>query len=169
MPPKPSLQTGRPPKYVNTYIDRHGKLRCYFRRPGRSAIPLPTPIGTAKFTRAYAAALATAPDVIRRKAATQQRQTETRRLRENSRRLSKSRPATGVYLLLFDGEITYVGSSTNMADRVATHRTNGRPFDQHFFIGTRANERKALEELLIRKLRPRGNIRVLAPNNGREP
>jgi hypothetical protein len=140
-------------KYVNLYRDRQGKLRCYFRRRGRPAVPLPTRLGTFEFRRAYEAALATSPAEMRRKAVAQKRQAETRRIQEE-------RPTIGVYLLLFNNEIIYVGSSTNMANRVKAHRANGRVFDQMFFISTRMDERKALEELLILKLRPRGNTRM---------
>jgi len=30
----------RPPKYVHGFIDRHGKPRFYFRRPGFKQLPL---------------------------------------------------------------------------------------------------------------------------------
>jgi len=45
-------------KYVNEYRDRHGKVRRYFRRPGRRAIPLPGLPGSIEFMAAYEAALA---------------------------------------------------------------------------------------------------------------
>jgi integrase len=45
-------------KYVNEYLDRHGKLRRYFRRPGARAIPLPGLPGSIEFMAAYQAALA---------------------------------------------------------------------------------------------------------------
>jgi hypothetical protein len=31
----------RPPKYVQGFIDRHGKARFYFRRPGFKSVSLP--------------------------------------------------------------------------------------------------------------------------------
>ena len=31
----------RPPKFVHGFIDRHGKARFYFRRPGYKRAPLP--------------------------------------------------------------------------------------------------------------------------------
>ena len=31
----------RPPKYVQAFIDRNGKPRFYFRRPGFKSVPLP--------------------------------------------------------------------------------------------------------------------------------
>src|SRR6266568_864813 len=47
-------------RYVNEYRDRHGKIRRYFRRPGRRAIPLPGLPGSIEFIESYQAALATA-------------------------------------------------------------------------------------------------------------
>jgi enterobacteria phage integrase len=45
-------------RYVNEYIDRHGKLRRYFRRSGCRAMPLPGLPGSIEFMTAYQAALA---------------------------------------------------------------------------------------------------------------
>jgi integrase len=45
-------------KYVNEYVDRHGKIRRYFRRPGCRAVPLPGLPGSIEFMSAYQAALA---------------------------------------------------------------------------------------------------------------
>jgi integrase len=43
--------------YVKTYTDRHGRVRRYFRKPGRKAVPLPGVPGSAEFMDAYQAAL----------------------------------------------------------------------------------------------------------------
>jgi len=45
-------------RYVNEYIDRHGKIRRYFRRPGRKGLLLPGLPGSIEFMTAYQAALA---------------------------------------------------------------------------------------------------------------
>jgi hypothetical protein len=66
-------------------------------------------------------------------------------------------PLVGVYLLMRKGKVVYIGSSLNMPDRVADHRTNGRPFDQAVYIVTRANQRKRLEAILIRAIKPAQN------------
>jgi hypothetical protein len=66
-------------------------------------------------------------------------------------------PLIGVYLLLLNGEIIYVGSSLKMPERVNGHRTNGRPFDQVFYIATTADEREALERTLIKAIDPPQN------------
>jgi hypothetical protein len=48
-------------KHVNAFRDRHGKLRFYFRRGGRKAVPLPGLPGSAEFMDAYSIALAGDP------------------------------------------------------------------------------------------------------------
>ena len=44
-------------KHVNSFVDRHGRLRHYFRRSGGKAIPLLGMPGSAEFMAAYAEAL----------------------------------------------------------------------------------------------------------------
>ena len=46
------------PKFVHEYMDRHGKPRRYFRRPGFKKVALPGAIGSQEFRAAYEAALA---------------------------------------------------------------------------------------------------------------
>jgi integrase len=46
-------------KYVNEFIDRHGTVRRYFRRPGSRPVSLPGLPGSIEFMSAYQAALAT--------------------------------------------------------------------------------------------------------------
>jgi integrase len=46
-------------RYVNEFIDRHGKVRYYFRRPGSRSVPLPGLPGSIEFMDAYQTALAT--------------------------------------------------------------------------------------------------------------
>jgi integrase len=48
-------------KHVNTFKDRYGKLRHYFRRPGRKAILLPGEPGSSEFVEAYHAAMNNLP------------------------------------------------------------------------------------------------------------
>jgi integrase len=47
-------------RYVNEYLDRHGKIRRYFRRPGSRSVKLPGLPGSIEFMAAYQAALAVA-------------------------------------------------------------------------------------------------------------
>jgi hypothetical protein len=44
-------------RFVNSFIDRHGHVRHYFRRNGLKAIPLPGPFGSDEFMLAYRTAL----------------------------------------------------------------------------------------------------------------
>jgi hypothetical protein len=46
-------------RYVNEFIDRHGKPRYYFRRPGSRSVKLPDLPGSIEFMDAYQAALVT--------------------------------------------------------------------------------------------------------------
>src|SRR5687768_6616504 len=53
----------RPPKYTQGFIDRHGKARFYFRKPGLRRVPLPGLPWSPEFMAAYAAAMQDAPKV----------------------------------------------------------------------------------------------------------
>jgi hypothetical protein len=66
-------------------------------------------------------------------------------------------PLIGVYLLMLEGKIVYVGSSLDMPQRVAGHRSNGRPFERALYIATTAGEREALERILIHAIDPPQN------------
>jgi integrase len=50
--------------WVKHYIDRHGRVRIYFRKPGFPPVPLPGPYIGPDFLVAYYAALAGKPDEI---------------------------------------------------------------------------------------------------------
>ena len=134
----------RKPRYRYTYTaDVAGRTYTYFRRGNEPKVRLPNP-ESADFWDAYQTALHASPTELIRKAARIERE-------------RKKGPAVGVYLLMLEGEIVYVGSSRRMLLRVSSHRANGRPFDQAFYIGTKEDERLALEYLLIRRLRPNQN------------
>jgi hypothetical protein len=47
--------------WVKHYVDRNGRARLYFRKPGSPRIPLPGPYGSPEFLVAYYAALAGKP------------------------------------------------------------------------------------------------------------
>ena len=49
---------------INSFRDRHGKLRCYFRRKGCKAVPLPGVPGSPEFVAAYQAELDKAPQPV---------------------------------------------------------------------------------------------------------
>lgn len=48
----------RLPPHVESFVDRHGKRRVYFRRGKGPRVPLPVPTDSPEFAEAYAAALA---------------------------------------------------------------------------------------------------------------
>ena len=50
--------------HVNSFVDRYGKVRHYFRRRGHKAIPLPGLPGSEAFMAAYSAALGGVPDKV---------------------------------------------------------------------------------------------------------
>jgi hypothetical protein len=143
-------------RHVHSFIDRHGAPRLYFRRRGQPQTALPGPIGSPEFVLAYRAALkepAIMPSSLRGGVV-------ARRNRQDPNALQ---PLIGVYLLLLKGRIVYVGSSLNMPKRVAERRSNGRPFDQAFYIATTAKQREALERTLIRAINPWQNHRHCSP------
>lgn len=44
-------------KFIKAYVDRHGRRRCYFRRPGHPSMALPGEPGSRAFMAAYHAAM----------------------------------------------------------------------------------------------------------------
>ncbi len=57
----PGSPLRRPPKFVQAFIDRTGKSRFYFRRPGFKSVPLPGLPWSPQFMEAYEAAMAGEP------------------------------------------------------------------------------------------------------------
>jgi integrase len=51
-------------QYINSYRDRHGKMRWYFRRAGFKKVALPGAVGSAEFMAAYQSALASASPMM---------------------------------------------------------------------------------------------------------
>lgn len=88
--------------YVNSYRDRNGKLRHYFRRAGHMQIPLPGRLGSATFIRAYEAAVAGAPQA------------------PNLTRLK----AAGEIYFLTDGDYIKIGFTTNWDQRSGAYLTH---------------------------------------------
>jgi excinuclease UvrABC nuclease subunit len=78
------------------------------------------------------------------------------------------RGVSGVYLLYAHGEILYVGTSHNIAERIETHDASNRiPFRTVEFLAVNDRiERHAIERALIAHLKPRFNIRS-KDNKGR--
>jgi hypothetical protein len=136
--------------YVHSFIDRNGHVRNYFRRRGCPQIALPGLIGSQQFLMAYRTALdqpAVMPSALPGGIV-------MKRTRQNPNAVQ---PLIGVYLLMLKGRVIYIGSSLNMPQRINAHRSNGRSFDQAFYIATTAREREALERTLIAAINPSQN------------
>jgi hypothetical protein len=130
------------PPYVHSFTDARGKLRHTFRRKGHRQITLKGRPGSPAFMAAYEKAMAGT--------ALPPASTLVGGIAGNT-------PLIGVYLLMLKGMVVYIGESLHMPNRVAAHRTNGRPFDQVFYIATRANQRAVLERSLINAMHPSQN------------
>jgi hypothetical protein len=138
-------------RYVKNYIDNRGLPRLYFRRRGYPTVALPEPVDGPEFKLVYAAALnapPVSPSSLRGGVIAKSKGERWHEMKP---------PLIGVYLLIHKGQIVYVGSSLDMPIRVAAHKTNGRPFDQVFYIATSARQREVLERLLIRAIDPPQN------------
>jgi hypothetical protein len=69
------------------------------------------------------------------------------------------RASSGVYFLIKDERVIYVGRSANVIERIATHAKNAIiPFDSTHFICATGVEMDRLEQLYIGKLRPEFNV-----------
>ena len=64
----------------------------------------------------------------------------------------------GVYFLIADGEIVYVGQSVNVGARMAAHRNSGKEFDRYAWISCPAEQLDVMESLYIHVFRPPLNI-----------
>lgn len=58
----------KPLPHVQRFVDRHGRVRLYFRKPGMARCALPGPYGSPEFLAAYDAAMRGAPAEIGAKA-----------------------------------------------------------------------------------------------------
>lgn len=68
-----------------------------------------------------------------------------------------ARPSSGIYFLIRDKKIVYVGKSVNVHARVATHQKQ-KEFDQINFVECPVEQLHQIEQLYIRKFNPELNI-----------
>lgn len=80
------------------------------------------------------------------------------------RELSAPR-VTGVYFLIADGAVVYVGQSVNLASRVHSHESTIQ-FDRVLFLKVPRSELDAVERAFIYALTPKLNTRVTHPGRG---
>jgi len=136
--------------HLSRFRDRLGKWRYKFRRAGQQAYIQGQP-DSPEFMAQYHSLLSEA----RRSKSTAPRPVLKRRYCPSFD--DRGQPLVGVYLLMFNRKVVYVGSSLRMPQRVADHRSNGRPFDEVFYIATTPEQRKGLEKTLIRTINPLQN------------
>jgi len=67
-------------------------------------------------------------------------------------------PRCGIYMLFAAGALVYAGRSTNLRERLATHRRSGREFDDAKIIECDLETAIWLERELIRTLQPVQNL-----------
>jgi len=72
--------------------------------------------------------------------------------------IGKRIPVAGVYFLMLNGELVYVGRSDSVLKRLSQHRANKLFFDQFHVIGCTDKDQKKLEQFYISKFRPRLNL-----------
>jgi len=73
----------------------------------------------------------------------------------------------GCYVLLWRGEVAYVGQTENPMQRIGNHSRSYR-FDRVWFVPCRAEDLLDLEDHLIYHLRPRLNRTTRFTNGGEE-
>lgn len=66
--------------------------------------------------------------------------------------------ASGVYFLIRDAEVVYVGQSLDVLHRIARHRREGRKFDFFSYIECDAADMDRLEVLYIKAFIPEENV-----------
>lgn len=73
----------------------------------------------------------------------------------------------GIYVLLLNGEVVYVGRTINIFNRMADQDHRERTYDKIYFIRCNQDEIDRLEALMILKLKPReGNAYNFNKNTG---
>lgn len=66
--------------------------------------------------------------------------------------------ASGVYFLLREREVVYVGQSVDVLHRIARHRREGKAFDSFAYIECPVDDLDRLEALYIKAFVPRENL-----------
>lgn len=66
--------------------------------------------------------------------------------------------ASGVYFLIREGEVVYVGQSVDVLHRIARHRREGKRFDAFSYIECDSAEMDRLETLYIKSFVPEENL-----------
>lgn len=79
-------------------------------------------------------------------------------------------PLCGIYFIVVNNRIDYVGQSTNILCRLGQHAKVGRRCDRIAYMLCAVSELDALEAFYIKKFKPRGNsIQFKTPRSGSTP
>jgi len=79
--------------------------------------------------------------------------------------LQMPEPICGIYFLVHNGEIVYIGQSRNIAQRIWGHEGEKRKtWDRVFFLRVPDYDLDAIEGTLLRCLKPSGNARTVHGN-----
>lgn len=133
-------------KYVHVFRDRHGRLRHYFRRHGKR-IALPGVPGTQIYRQAYEACeaglrLPTLPQIV-----------------SEEKIIAHAMPwdgkCCGIYFLVREERIIYVGASRNVYIRMPRHK--GRGFDRWYWIPCEEEHLEVVERFYITTMLPEQN------------
>lgn len=152
MIPKPKLP------YLKVWRDRHGKTRSAYRRADatdgkRHEYPLPGPIGSADWHKAYTEI----HDCYEREPPPppDQKAQPTFTL-ENILAVATEIPQCGIYFLVRNNRVVYVGKSTNLLGRLGQH-SHDQDFDRIAFIECEECDLNSLEKAYITALLPQLN------------
>jgi hypothetical protein len=73
----------------------------------------------------------------------------------------KGRSLCGVYFLILDSKVVYVGQSVNIPSRISQHRQDkGKEFDKYHYIECDERDLDEVEQFYIRKFKPSQNKKL---------
>lgn len=84
--------------------------------------------------------------------------TSVEEILESSAPITDPTPLCGVYFLIKDTEIVYVGRSLNVTQRVIAHKSGDKDFDRYSYVTYEESELKEKESEYIAYLKPKYNI-----------
>jgi len=65
---------------------------------------------------------------------------------------------SGVYFLILNNEIIYIGMSNHLFRRINQHLNDGKIFDSFYYMKSKLDNCKALESFYIKKFKPKFNV-----------
>jgi hypothetical protein len=71
--------------------------------------------------------------------------------------MDEQEPKSGIYILVIDKKISYVGRSADCLARMALHKQNGREFDKGYVLSCSIEDSVWLEKLFIQSIKPAQN------------